>query len=136
MLYALCPMLLLLERQLRNYIRQVLTRNAEIGYLFKILTGGIKGNGKSHHLKHIDIAYAISNGNHFFWFNMKPLEDPFHPLCLFIIVDLNLHLSQSKLHFPGEDHSKPNSQSHTSDEPNRKEWKGPRKQPKVSTLSV
>src|SRR4030042_5559395 len=93
MLYALCPMLLLLERQLRNYIRQVLTQNAEIGHLFKILTGGIKGNGKSYHLEHIDITEAISNGDHFLWFNMKPLEDPFHPLCLLIIVDLDLHLS-------------------------------------------
>src|SRR4030043_727908 len=93
MLYALCPMLLLLERQLRNNVRKILTRNAEIGYLFEILTGGIKGNGKSYHLEHIDIAEAILNGDHFFWFNMKPLEDPFHPLCLLIIADLDLHLS-------------------------------------------
>jgi len=36
MLYALCPMLLLLERQLRNNIRQILTPDADIGDLVEI----------------------------------------------------------------------------------------------------
>jgi len=35
---ALCPMLLLLERQLRNNIRQILTPDADIGDLVEIGT--------------------------------------------------------------------------------------------------
>src|SRR4030042_2463140 len=58
--------LLFLEWKLRNNIGKVLTLDTDAGNFIKVRAGRVKRNREAHHLKHIDITFAIADGNRFF----------------------------------------------------------------------
>ncbi len=59
------------DRKLRNNVRKVSALDADVRHLIEILTGRIKSNGQSGHPEQIEVAPAVSDGDHFFGFHSK-----------------------------------------------------------------